>query len=431
MNERSFDSALRKGRHEAFHFGVPALARRDGRLLSLDELTRVVKPEGESWLGVVQVAVACIVGSEGRANDFSRSFLPLSDSLEARWTTVRDLFLAGSIAQAIRVCEYGGGYFVRDGNHRVSVAKTHGVEFMDAEVTRLVIPVRLPAEMSHGKIPVLAAKLQVRLQTRIFDSVPEERLGDGNLRSWSILQALWAREYGEETLEGDQAVARTEQLVTEFRILHDTVRALIRRQALHLLFPEKSELDIFADVMALWMRLGREATPVEALIRLVRTTERRRGILSFGHVVSRTRRWLLSTDAEERRLFLQVSRLQSIRPGVALHEGDKRWYTFLARQLMRWHPNELRKRLGRPPFQDELVTSWYDGLYAPAAELYEEQGFSVPFPTFYTRWMTWRRRRRREALLPTREDLAANLQAYVSTRKRGRFMLARQVRRPL
>jgi hypothetical protein len=408
IGERTFESVLRAGRREAFLFGVPRLDRRDGRLLSLEEIVRIAKPEGESWLGVQSVAVATIVGSEGRSKDFSRSFLPLETFLETRWTKVRDLFLAGRIPEAIRVCEYGGSYFVRDGNQRVSVAKTHGVEFMDADVTRYRTPVRLPAGMSRGKIPMFAAKLQTQRETRIFDRVPEELLGDAQPRSWAVLRALLAR----ISESSDDA----ERMKTSLRLLYENTRALIRKEAVDLLFPGQSELDIFAAAMALGMRLGDEVTPAEAFSRLIRRTERRRGILSLGHVLSRTRRWLLSSDAEERDFFLQMSRLYTFRPGAVLHEGNKRWYRFLGRQLLRWHPEELRKRLGHRPLYDEFVASWYDTLYRPAVELHRIRAIAVPFPEFYRDWMHWRRSRQGEKLEQAETGLVASLDAYLDSR---------------
>jgi hypothetical protein len=321
---------------------------------------------------------------------------------------VRDLFLSGGITEAIRVCEYGGCYFVRDGNHRVSVAKTHRVEFMDAEVARYRIPVKLPAAMSRSKIPMFAAKLQCQRETRLFDHVPEELLGDGQPRSWTVLRAL--------LVNGGASSDYAERLGTSFRLLYDNMRALMRREAVHLLFPAKSELDIFAAVMALWMRLGEEATPAEAFSQLVRRTERRRGILSLGQVLSRTRRWAFSSGAQERRFFLQMSSLERFRPSAVIHEGNKGWYRFLGRQLMHWHPKELRKLLGRRPFYDEFVASWYDTLYAPAVELHRSRGIPVPFPEFYMNWMKWQRSRQEEAHEQTRIDLAASLDAYLAGR---------------
>jgi hypothetical protein len=239
--------------------------------------------------------VARIIGSEGRWNDFSRSFLPLKSFLHARWTKVRDLFLADQIDEAIRICEYGGCYLVRDGNHRVSVAKTHGVEFMDAEVTRYRVSVKLPPAMRRSMIPVFAAKLELQRETQLFNFVPEELLGDGQLRSWAILRTLLAKWLEEQDRANSGAASDTARRAAEsFRIFYENTRALMRREAVQLLFAEKSELDIFAEVVAFWMRLGEDATPADALLRFISRTERTRGILSLGHVVSRARRWLLS-----------------------------------------------------------------------------------------------------------------------------------------
>jgi hypothetical protein len=37
----------------------------------------------------------------------------------------------------VSLLELGGAYFVIDGNHRVSVARFHGVEWIDADVTEV------------------------------------------------------------------------------------------------------------------------------------------------------------------------------------------------------------------------------------------------------------------------------------------------------
>ena len=80
---------------------------------------------------------------------------------------------------------------------------------------------------------------------------------------------------------------------------------------------------------------------------------------------------------------------------------------------MRWHPEELQKRLGRRPFYDEFVASWYDTLYSPAVELHRSRGIPIPFPEFYQDWMQWRRGRLERAPEQTGSGLAASLDAYL------------------
>ena len=43
----------------------------------------------------------------------------------------------------ISLYEVGGLYFVRDGNHRVSVAKAQGIDFIDADVVSLQSEIKL------------------------------------------------------------------------------------------------------------------------------------------------------------------------------------------------------------------------------------------------------------------------------------------------
>ena len=56
------------------------------------------------------------------------------------------------ILPPIRVYELGGLYFVRDGNHRVSVAKSKGVEFIDAEIVSLQTEIKLSPVRTLGEM---------------------------------------------------------------------------------------------------------------------------------------------------------------------------------------------------------------------------------------------------------------------------------------
>ena len=118
------------------------------RLLGLDEVKAVIKPGPEAYRGVIPVPLKLIVGSEGRYRDFARGFLPRHEFLRPRWVRVdlaryRDIPLP-----PIRLYELGGAYFVRDGNHRVSVASLKGALEIDAEVISLGSEVRIRPDMT-------------------------------------------------------------------------------------------------------------------------------------------------------------------------------------------------------------------------------------------------------------------------------------------
>ena len=75
------------------------------------------------------------MGSVGRCSEFDAAFLPLSRRTRERWERIDRGFRRGVELPPVSLYEVDGSYFVLDGNHRVSVARYHGVEWLDAEVT--------------------------------------------------------------------------------------------------------------------------------------------------------------------------------------------------------------------------------------------------------------------------------------------------------
>ncbi len=90
--------------------------------------------------GVRTVDVDRIVGSVGRSKDFDSGFLPLRASTGARWKRVDVAFHRGEDLPPVSLYEIEGDYFVLDGNHRVSVARFHGLRTVEAEVTEFLPP---------------------------------------------------------------------------------------------------------------------------------------------------------------------------------------------------------------------------------------------------------------------------------------------------
>ena len=78
-----------------------------------------------------------IVGSVGRRRDFDSSFMPLRASAGERWKRVDLAFHRNVGLPPVSLYKLGDAYFVEDGNHRVSVARFHGVGWIDADVTEL------------------------------------------------------------------------------------------------------------------------------------------------------------------------------------------------------------------------------------------------------------------------------------------------------
>jgi hypothetical protein len=115
-----------------------ALRGRASTLLSMDELTEGMPAVGEHYAGLQQVPVHRIVGSMDRHRDFDADFNPKCEHTRSRWTRVANAHLHAAMLPPVQLIKIAGVYMVEDGNHRVSVARHFGVEYIDAEVTEYV-----------------------------------------------------------------------------------------------------------------------------------------------------------------------------------------------------------------------------------------------------------------------------------------------------
>lgn len=121
-------------------------------LLPFEAAKQLVKPAGEVYEGLVTVPLEKIVGSEGRYRDFNRHFLPKKDHLKQRWMSIDKTHYQDIILPPVRLYEMGGVYFVRDGNHRVSVARSLGQMEIDAEVVSLQAKIELNSDMNLDEL---------------------------------------------------------------------------------------------------------------------------------------------------------------------------------------------------------------------------------------------------------------------------------------
>ena len=148
-----FSRAKNKARMQTI---MNALRWKNPNLLSFYEVTSLIKPKSETYLGMRTIPVEKIIGSEGRYHDFSAAFFPKREMLRHRWESIDSAVLDNVILPPISVYSLGGYYFVRDGNHRVSVAKSKGVEFIDAEVVELDSQIPLKPGMTMKELRAAA-----------------------------------------------------------------------------------------------------------------------------------------------------------------------------------------------------------------------------------------------------------------------------------
>jgi len=148
-SETAFDEA----RLQALYDSIRALlARRSNTVIPFEVIRQRLGASRESYQGLKSIPVDRIVGSENRHLDFSLGFRPKKNLSRQRWIKIDQAFKEMRNLPAIVVYEIGGLYFVRDGNHRVSVAKDQGIAFLDAEVSSIASHLALSPDMSTSQM---------------------------------------------------------------------------------------------------------------------------------------------------------------------------------------------------------------------------------------------------------------------------------------
>lgn len=130
-----------------------------GDMLPLDEVATRVGALESSYVGVRPIPTDRIVGTLDRSvEDFDRRFKPRRSDLRDRLAGLRRRYPGGDFP-SIQVVELGDAYFVIDGHHRVALARSLDMAFVDAEVTSMRTTYEIPPDVD---VPTLVHTDQVR-----------------------------------------------------------------------------------------------------------------------------------------------------------------------------------------------------------------------------------------------------------------------------
>ena len=109
--------------------------QRSAALLALKQATEGRVVESAHQLGVTAVPVDQIRGSEAKSDEFDQAFRPLKAFSRDRWVSVAVALMQGKVLPPVELIQVGEEYYVRDGHHRISVARALGQWSVDAAVT--------------------------------------------------------------------------------------------------------------------------------------------------------------------------------------------------------------------------------------------------------------------------------------------------------
>ena len=225
------------------------------KLLSFHEVKDILKPKNEVYKGSKTVPIELIAGSEGRYRDFTKYFLPKREHLRQRWQKVDEAHIKDIILPPILLYEIGGVYFVRDGNHRVSVAKMQKVEFIDAEVISLTTEINIEPSMTLEDLTIALIIYEKKIfysETYFGDLTDYWDLNFSSPGRYDVIynHILVHKYYLNEDIE--EEIPFSDALVSWYNNVYNPVIAIIKEQWLLINFPERTESDLYVWIIKHW-----------------------------------------------------------------------------------------------------------------------------------------------------------------------------------
>jgi len=144
-------------------------------LLSFEDVRARLRLREESYRGLQDIPLEQIVGSVGRHAEFTTSFLPRTNEMRERWSRVYAQMNSMSGVPPIEVYKVGDTYFIRDGNHRVSVARNLGSKTIQAHVWELPTSVEMKPGMTVEDLDAAAAYVNFLDETGLRTQRPHHQ----------------------------------------------------------------------------------------------------------------------------------------------------------------------------------------------------------------------------------------------------------------
>jgi hypothetical protein len=243
-------------------------------LLSLDEVSRRLRAFEQTYVGIRPIRVADVVGTVSRVDDFDRDFLPKRSKIQERWRNVEDSYPEGDFPPIV-VYELDGRYFVVDGHHRVAIARQRGIEFIDAEITRLRSRTQLPPDADIGAIIMAEQHRRFLEESGLERARPEATIEFSRPQGYiELLEHI--KIHGYHLVMERHEVLSVEEIAGDWydRVYLPTVDA-IHREGLTELWPKATDADLFLWVGQRRRELFPERTEdldIEGSVRAARET---------------------------------------------------------------------------------------------------------------------------------------------------------------
>lgn len=214
-------------------------------LLSYDEVRQRLLAVEKSSQQLKDIPLDAIVGSVGRYHDFTRKFLPKASIDQNRWARVKAYTLKLSGLPPIEVYQIGKVYFVRDGNHRVSVARQMGNSSIQAYVTEVETKVELTPDITPDDLIIKSEQANFLERTQLDRIKPSADLSATKAGAYpTLLEHIDVHRYY-MGLERNQEIPYHEAVAHWYDEVFLPVLNIIENRGLLRDFPERTAVDLY------------------------------------------------------------------------------------------------------------------------------------------------------------------------------------------
>jgi len=372
--DQQVDSDFQKARFSAFLNAIKARLRDEPQtLLPFEEVRARLNIRSQTDRGMQIVPLQSIIGSEGRYSDFDRQFLPRHEVTKARWKNVDRAHYTDVMLPPIELYQIGEVYFVRDGNHRVSVARQQGQDFIDAHVIELLSDVPIKPTMTQDELNQLEERSDFLEWTNLAQLRPEAQFIElttpgGYL---DLIRHINGHRYFKSLELGEEPTSE-EAILSWYDNIYKPLIDEIYDTGILAAFPERTATDLYLWIMDhrhyLTQTEGIDPGPKTAAIDYTR---------HFGERKNRVK--LPDPPSHAELEFIQWSKLNLLRQDVRVPLSNDNDYARIKLHVID-HQYFMGKDLDREVTFEEAVQSWYDTVYRPVTQAIAQQHIGEMFP---------------------------------------------------
>jgi nucleotide-binding universal stress UspA family protein len=216
-------------------------------LLPFDDISRKLRVSGSSDQGIQDIPIAAIVGSVGRYADFTRNFLPRRESDRFRWARVKAVMVDPALPglEPIEVYRIGEAYFVKDGHHRVSIARQMGADHIQARVTVVRTKVALTPDIQPAELILKEEFADFLTDTHLDEICPEADLRLTFPGMYKTLKEHISVHHYYMGLEAEAEIPYAQAVKHWYEAVYIPVVEIIRELGILHDFPGRTETDLY------------------------------------------------------------------------------------------------------------------------------------------------------------------------------------------